>query len=196
MFVLPAPIARVTTSPYQEPVSVSELKQHLRIDTGDEDSLLSGYIRAAREMIESDAEISLCPQTLTWRIDAFPAWEIALRRPPVNSITSIVYLDADGTSQTLAASEYRFDGYSKPARLTPSYNNEWPDTYQVTNAVTIVASAGYTSVSEVPQLAKQALMMLASHWFRNRDSVSQSLTYDVKLSYNAILSRLAWGGYA
>lgn len=195
-FVLPAPIARVTAQPTQEPVSVAELKAHLRIDHGDEDSLLSGYIRAAREMVESDAEISLLPQTLTWYIDAFPAWEIGLRKPPVNSITSITYLDQDGVSQTWSSTRYRFDGNSRPARLTPAYNDEWPDTYDVNNAVTIVAAAGYSSVSEVPQIAKQAILLLASHWFRNRDAVSQTPTHDVKLSYDALLSRLQWGGYA
>lgn len=196
MFVLPGPVARVTTSPVQEPVSIAEAKAHLRVTWGDEDGLIGNLIKAAREMVESDAEISLLPQTLTWYIDAFPAWEICLRRPPVNSISSITYLDQDGTSQTLSASDYRFDGYSRPARITPAYNEEWPDTYQVTNAVTIVAAAGYTSVSEIPQLAKQAVMMLVSHWYRNRDSVSQTMTYDVKLSYDSILSRLRWSGYA
>jgi len=197
MFVLPGPIARVTASPAQEPVSVAEAKAHLRIDSGDEDGVIEGLVKAAREMIESDAEISLLPQTLTWYIDAFPAWEICLRRPPVNSITSITYLDQDGTSQTLAASEYRFDGYSKPARITPAYNEEWPDTYQVNNAVTIVAAGGYTSVSEVPQLAKQAIHMLVGHWFRNREAVGVGITSaEIELSYRALLSRISWGGYA
>ena len=197
MFVLPGPVARVTTSPVQEPVSVAEAKAHLRIDHGDEDTVIAGLIKAAREMVESDAEISLLPQTLTWYIDAFPAWEICLRRPPVNSITSITYLDADGTSQTLSASDYRFDGYSRPARITPAYNEEWPDTYQVNNAVTIVAAAGYTSVSEVPQLAKQAIHMLVGHWYDNRETViTGTISKEIELSYRSILSRVSWSGYA
>lgn len=196
MYLLPGPIARVTASPAIEPVSVADAKLHLRVTWGDEDSLIANLVKAGREMVESDAEISLLPQTLTWYLDGFPEWEIALRKPPVNSITSITYLDADGTSQTLAASEYRFDAYSRPARLTPAYNEDWPDTYQVTNAVTIVAAAGYASASEVPQIAKQAILMLLSHWYRNRDAVSQSLTHDVKLSYDSLISRIRWSGYA
>jgi uncharacterized phiE125 gp8 family phage protein len=197
MYILPGPIASVTASPAQEPVSIAAAKAYLRIDSGDEDGVIEGLIKAAREMVETDAEISLLPQTLTWYLDAFPAWEISLRRPPVNSITSITYLDQDGTSQTLAASEYRFDGYSRPARLSPAYNEQWPTTHPVSNAVTIVAAAGYSSVSQVPQMIKQAILMLVGHWYRNREAVGIGTTSEeVAMSYRALLSRITWGGYA
>jgi hypothetical protein len=63
--------------------------------------------------------------------------------------------------------------------------------------VTIVAAGGYTSVSEVPQLAKQAIHMLVGHWYANRETViTGTISKEVELSYRALLSRIAWGGYA
>ena len=196
-YVLPGPIARVTTAPVQEPVSLSEMKAHLRVDHGHEDGRILQLIEAAREMVEADAEVSLCPQTLTIYMDCFPCWEIPLRRPPVNSITSISYVDSDGTTQTLASTEYRFDPYGKPARLTPAYGEVWPVTRDVTNAVTIVAAAGHSSVSAVPALAKQAIKLLVAHWYENPEAILVgSISKELELSYRAIISRFSWSGYA
>lgn len=194
--VLPGPIPRVSVTPAQEPVSLSEAKAHLRVDHGHEDERISGMIQAAREMVEEDAQVALCSQTIVVRLDCFPPWEIQLRKCPVNAISSITYVDSDGTTQTLSASDYVLDAYSKPARVTPAYGEEWPTTRPQVNAVTITATAGYSSPATVPSIAKQAILMLVSHWFRNREATSETTTHDVRLSYDALLSRLNWGGYA
>jgi uncharacterized phiE125 gp8 family phage protein len=195
--VLPGPIPRVSTSPVQEPVSVSEMKAHLRVDHNHEDDRIAGLIQAAREMVEEDSQVALCPQTLTFRLDAFPSWELCLRKCPINAISSITYVDADGTTQTLSASDYTLDAYSRPARLTPAYNEIWPATRHQINAVTITATAGYTSPSSVPAMAKQAIKMLVAHWYENPEAVLVGATSkEVELSYRAIISRFSWGGYA
>ena len=195
--VLPGPIPRVSVSPTQEPVSLSEAKAHLRVDHGHEDGRILGLIQAAREMVEEDAQVALCPQTLTIRLDAFPRWEVQLRKCPVNSISSITYVDAYGTTQTLASSEYTLDAYSRPARLTPAYNEVWPATRHQINAITITATAGYTSPASVPAMAKQAIKMLVAHWFENAETVLiGTISKEIELSYRAIISRFSWGGYA
>jgi uncharacterized phiE125 gp8 family phage protein len=195
--VLPGPIPRVTTSPTQEPVSVSDMKSHLRVDHGHEDGRIADMIQAAREMVEEDAQVALCPQTLTIYLDAFPRWEVCLRKCPVNAISSITYVDSDGTTQTLSASEYTFDAASKPARLTPAYGETWPVTRPQVNAVAITATAGYTSPSSIPAMAKQAIKMLVAHWYENRETVLiGTISKELELSYKAIISRFSWGGYA
>lgn len=195
--VLPGPIARVSTSPVQEPVSVSEMKAHLRVDHNHEDDRISGLIQAAREMVEEDAQVALCPQTLTFRLDAFPNWELCLRKCPINTISSITYVDSDGTTQTLASDKYTLDAYSKPARVTPAYNEVWPATRRQINAVTVTATAGYSSPSSVPAMAKQAIKLLVSHWYENTEAVLVgSTSQEVDLSYRALISRFSWGGYA
>jgi uncharacterized phiE125 gp8 family phage protein len=176
---------------------VSEMKAHLRVDHNHEDDRISGLIQAAREMVEEDAQVALCPQTLTFRLDAFPNWELCLRKCPINAISSITYVDADGTTQTLASDKYTLDSHSRPARVTPAYNEIWPATRRQINAVTVTATAGYSSPSSVPAMAKQALKMLVAHWYENAETVLVgTISKELDLSYRAIVSRFSWGGYA
>ena len=98
----------LVTAPTVEPVSVSQIRAQCGIDTGDFDDSIADWIRAARNMVETDAEIALASSTWALYLDCFPYWEIELRKPPVQSLTSIVYLDGDGTSQTLSSSLYLF----------------------------------------------------------------------------------------
>ena len=186
----------LTTAATISAMEVSELKQHLRIDIDDEDQLLQAYIDAATAFVERDAEIALLTQTWALRLDCFPPWTIELRRPPVASVSSVVYLASDGTSTTLAASTYRLDAYSRPPRLTPAYNEVWPDTYPVTNAVTITFVAGETSRATIPAAAKQAIRLLCGHWYRNRETVvsTGAVPQELTLAYGACIDRLIWAG--
>jgi uncharacterized phiE125 gp8 family phage protein len=177
-------------------LSVEEMKTHLRIDIPDEDALIADYIDAATKMVEDEAEIALLTQTWTLTLDNFPCWEIELRRVPVQSITSIVYLDSTGASTTLSASSYRLDAQSKPARVTPTYNTVWPVTYPTENAVTVTFVAGSTTVPSAPDIAKQAIRLLVAHWYRGREAVvaTGAQPIELPLAYDACISRLKWSG--
>lgn len=175
-------------------MSVGDLKAHLRIDYGDEDSVLTDYIAAASRRLEDDAEIALLTSTWAVYLDQFPCWEIELRKPPVKSLTSITYVDTDGTTQTLSASLYRSDIYHSPARVTPAYGETWPATQSVSNAVTVTFVSGETSSSSIEPTAMQAIRLLAGHWFRNREAFGEKPMHDAGLSYDALVSRLRWAG--
>lgn len=85
-------------------------------------------------------------------LDDFPAEHIDLIIPGVQSITSIKYLDTLGTEQTLAAGVYALDADSTPNRSLLKYDQQWPDTQDVPNAVRIRYVVGYgASSSSVPQ---------------------------------------------
>lgn len=186
----------LATGPVIPILTVEELKTHLRIDIPDEDQLIADYIKAATAMVESDAEIALLTQTYTLTLDEFPDWTIELRRPPVQSVTTLDYLDASGTSTTLDPSLYRLDNKSKPARITPAYAQFWPETYNVENAVTVTFVAGETTRDAAPDIAKQAIRLLVAHWYRGREAVvaTGAQPIEVPLAYGACISRLQWSG--
>jgi hypothetical protein len=57
--------------------------------------------------------------------------------------------------------------------------------------------AGYGAASAVPDDAKQAILLLASHWVENREAVlSGTISKEIELSYTALTDRLKWGNYA
>ena len=92
--------------------------------------------------------------------------------PPLQSITSITYLDSAGVSQILAPTAYRVDAVSSPGRVTPAYGTSWPDTYPVSNAVVIRFVAGYgDAAANVPQKIRQWIMAMVGSMNENRETV-------------------------
>lgn len=148
----------VVTAPAEEPVSLAEAKTHLRVEHDDDDAYISALISAARESAEQYLHRALITQTLKMSLDAFPA-VIRLPRSPVQSITSIQYVDDAGETQTLDASDYRLDKESIVARIEPAYGETWPTTRPVSNAVTVTFVAGYGAASAVPAPVKQAMKL-------------------------------------
>ena len=186
---------RVSVGPVVEPVSVEDLKLHARIDSGFEDSKLQSYLTAARIMLEKDTRRAFCTQTVVVAMDFLPTY-IVLPVAPVQSITSITYYDSLNVQQTLASTEYESDLYAEPALIRPAFGKTWPTTYERFNAVELTAVVGYGAASAVPEDAKQAMRLLASHWYRYGEAVADNVTHDVKLSYDALVGRLKWGDYA
>ena len=97
--------------------------------------------------------------------------------PPLQSITSITYLDAAGSLQTLAPSAYRVDAVSTPGRVTPAYGTTWPATYPVTNAVVIRFKAGFgDTAAAVPIKIIQWIKAMVGSMWENRETVMVSPT--------------------
>jgi len=57
------------TPPAIEPVTLEELKDHLRIDSADEDAVLTGLLAAAREWCEGFQNRAYITQTLQLWLD-------------------------------------------------------------------------------------------------------------------------------
>jgi len=151
-----------------EPVSLFEAREHLRIDTTngshDEDALIQSLIEAARLQVEATTGRTLVAQT---RDEAFDYFMPTLELPhgPVSAVTWIKYVAEDEVLTTLSASLYRADLVNIPARITPAYNQEWPTTLAVTNAVQVRYE---TSTAAIPATLKRAVMLLAAHWYESR----------------------------
>lgn len=179
--------------PTFEPLDPRETADHLR--AGDDASivqLISDYLQVAREWVENDVRVSLGQRTVTLYLDEFPDWDVEIRLPPLQSVASVVYLDDAGSSTTLSGSLYRVDATSRPGRITPAYGQTWPCTYQVTKAITITATVGYTDATLVPACAKQAMRILAKMMFDGGGLLCE----DGIESVRRILDPLRWEGYA
>jgi uncharacterized phiE125 gp8 family phage protein len=157
----------VTTAATSFPVSREEVKRWLRETSDDFNTDIDNAIRDAVQTIEADNSMALMSQTLTMKLDCFPSHAIELERWPVQSITSISYIDVDGDSQTLSSSLYTATLQGAPARVAPSYGNTWPSTRALRGeTVTIVYLAGYTSAAAVPETLKQCVRYLVEMDFR------------------------------
>ena len=152
----------LTSAPAVEPVTLKQLKEHLRIyDTEDHDVELTALIKEARQFIENQTGRALITQTWTYKLDGFDT-NMNIPRPPLQSITSIQYQDASDATQTLASSNYSVDTDSEPGRVVQAPDGTYPSTYDDINVVTVTFVAGYGSTaSDVPETLKRAIKLRA-----------------------------------
>lgn len=159
-------------------VSLAEAKIHLRVETTDEDALITSLIMAAAEQAEQYTGRALMPQTWELTLDAFPdAFE--LTRLPVASITSVKYWDTAGTQQTLGTARYTLDNTDDygPAYVVPVYGDTWPDTRAQINAVAVRYVAGYANVAAVPDSIKAWIKLQVSAMYENREAEGSVQTF-------------------
>ncbi len=165
-----APTNIVTSPPAVEPVTASEVKSSARIVDNDADDALiqTQLIPAARALVERLAGRSLITQTRKQYYDDMPCSPMVLRYSPVQSVSSVVYTDTNGVSQTLSTSLYDVDTASIPGRVVVGNGDAWPVTNGTPNSVTVTYVAGYgLNSGKVPIVYRQAIILLASHWYWN-----------------------------
>lgn len=159
-------------------VSLADVKAHLRVDTTDEDSLITAYITAAAELAEQATGRALMLQTWELTLDAFPdAFE--LTRVPASSITSIKYWDTAGVQQTLGTALYTLDNADDygPAYAVPVVGGTWPDTRVQINAVALRYVAGYANAAAVPDSIKSWIKLMVGAMHINRQAEGAVQTY-------------------
>ena len=176
---------RLITPPAAEPVSVAEIKAHLRIVDDAEDALLALYITAAREHAEGQMGRALAGQTRETSTDAFPkSGALRLGFAPVVSISSVKYLDEAGAEQTLAPSAYIVDTRSEPGSIALAVGQSWPATAALPSSVRVQYICGIAA----PQILKQAVLFIAAHWYEQRLPVNVgSIVNPIPHTLDAIL---------
>lgn len=187
---------RISVEPTAEPVSTTELKTYMRLDGSTYDTMLEGIITACRKAIEKHTGTTMMPTTRQMFLDDFPDDNGAIELPygPVQSISSITYLDADGATQTLASSVYRTDLYSIYPRIAPDYDQEWPETRGVINQVTVTYVCGYAH-GRVPEPLKECIKALAADLFEHPEANAE-VTLAENRTYQFLLNAYTIPGVA
>lgn len=191
-----------TVAPAVEPISVSEAKAHLRVDTDADDTYIGTLITVAREYCEERLDATFIESTWVARYDVFPLWELLLPRPPmVDSNVSITYRDEGGNNQTITSSggDFRIDAASVPGRVYPNYEEVWPAVRGDENSVAVTYKAGYgTTAADVPAIIKHAILLLCGVWYAAREPVTTGTTAQnmpIPYTFETLISMGGWGNY-
>jgi uncharacterized phiE125 gp8 family phage protein len=161
---------KVITAPAVEPVTLAEAKLHLRVETDDEDALIASLISAARGQCEHMLERAVARQTVTLSVDEFPADGIRLPMSPVVQIDSVEYVDADGTTQTMAPGDYYLDDSQSPNWLLPAYDSDWPSARTEANAVRVTYQVGFEAC---PAEIKAWILLKVGSLYQHREADSE-----------------------
>ena len=176
----------------EEPVTVAEAKAQARVDISTDDALITGLIVAARQLVEETTWRALVTQRWDLYLDAWPDGDtILLPRPPLRSIVTFEYTNDAGAATAVPAADYLVDAVSEPGRLRLKASASWPSaTLREINGVHIRFEAGYGVASAVPQRYKQAVLLLVSTWYENREtlSVSGAMPKEMPFAVRALLN--------
>lgn len=100
---------RVVTPAVAEPVTVADVKAHLRVTHAADDALIAAQITSAREHVEAFTGLALVVATYSWQPSAqgYAGWRPALPLLPA-AVTEVSYYD--GSVRVVAdPADYRFD---------------------------------------------------------------------------------------
>jgi uncharacterized phiE125 gp8 family phage protein len=156
-------MALETIAPGDLAVSLAEVKALLRLDAGDEDALVAGFVRAATDLCERFTGRLLMTREVTEIVARTPAWR-RLSAMPVCSIETVEALDSDGGATVLAAGDYAID--------IDANGHGW---------VRIIGAAGRgrarigyraglaVAPADLPEALRQGVVRLAAHLYLRRD---------------------------
>jgi len=177
-------IKSVVTDATFEPLTIEEVKAHLRVDLDntDEDQFYLALIKAARRHAEKYLRMDLCQKTYDIYFDKFKD-EMQIETYPVNSVTSIKYYDQNNVLQTLATADYITDLVSEIARIEIVTT---PSIYDKYNAVVIRAVCGFTSQAAVPENIKAGMLLFIGHLDTNREATSEKTLTEIPFGVKAL----------
>jgi hypothetical protein len=176
-----------TTPPAEEPLSLADVKAHLRVTVDDDDALIGDLITAARLLCEDYTRRALVSQGWRLWLDSFPGcdepwWDgmregaaqqvmrrfIHIPRPPLISVDTVKTYDDANTETVFSATSYFVDTASEPGRLALRSSAAWPVPGRSYNGIRIDFTAGYGDASAVPQALKQGMLAHIAHLYENR----------------------------
>jgi uncharacterized phiE125 gp8 family phage protein len=150
------------TGPEREPVSAQQLRDHLRVNEGDDD-LLNSLITAARMTIEAQSGLRLITQSWQVFFDDWPADTLELSIWPVQSITRVVL--TGHSPIMLDPGLYELVKQGRPA-LVEFQHDRLPPPQRRRAGIRIDLQVGYGDTGEdVHESLVLAVLALAAHWY-------------------------------
>lgn len=174
-------------------ISVDEMKDYLRVDTADDDTLIGELIDTATEMARDYTRRAILEETLELTMDGFSDYgidetrlgrgihnlsksaalgygnEFNLPFPPIVSITSITTFNTANESAVYSADNYELD--ETGGRVYLNQSQTWPVNLRDREAVKVRYIAGYgSSATGIPLAIKQAIRQHTAHMYECRQS--------------------------
>ena len=142
-------------------VTLAEAQAYVRIETGEEEAIVAGLIRAATSMCEQFTGRVILSRGFTETLRANGEWQ-RLSLTPVRSIDLVEAIGEDGSGTPLAASDYAID--------IDSSGDGWVRMTNGGGKAQVTGTAGMASDSNgVPEPIRQGIIRLTAHLFNSRD---------------------------
>jgi uncharacterized phiE125 gp8 family phage protein len=144
---------KTVTDVSTEPVTLQEVKDFLKVGFVDDDTIITGMISAARQLLEKQLNISIAPKTLKVAFTHDGCYEYQLPYGPVADVTE---------------AKFKYDAEDTAEIMTTSYTLIGDDFKQFLGRAgwwTLTYAAGY---SAAPDAIKQGVLKQVAWMYENR----------------------------
>lgn len=177
------------TGPEDTPVSLAEVKSHLRIDHDEDDTILALYLQAAVSRLDGYTGIlGRALMSQTWRVtigyDGRPSSSQLVYLPvaPVSALTSIKYYDDSNQLVTADNADFEFVNDTSDAWVRPANDDVWMTPYDRPDALQIDYVTGYGAAEDVPAPLKAAVLLMTGDLYEHRETVSDVRNSQIPMS--------------
>lgn len=177
----------ITAAPAAEPLTTADAKAHLRVDHADDDTLIAANVAAARAHVEARTGTRLYTQTVSMKAES---WDDLASLPvaPIQSITSVSYVDTAGAPQTLSTDYYDARLFGLEPGLALKFGQSWPP-MQDRSLLTVVAVVGYGAAGTQPPEVIHAIKLVVGDMYEHRETVGAgAVSLPVASTVDALLA--------
>lgn len=169
-----------SVAPASEPITLTEAKEHLRVDSSDDDDYVTALISLVRELYDSMTNRTSI--ATTWKLSAgdwadlyeqeqgnlrsYEDYIIPLKRTPLVSVTSVkYYAPGEASLSTVSSSDYRVVTSEEPGFI--QFVDAPPSVDDRADAIEIlfIAGAGASATD------KHAMKLMLTHYYDIREPV-------------------------
>ena len=176
------------TPPASEPLTLPDVKAHLRVWFDDDDDYIRSLIKAAIAHLDGySGTLNRCLVSQTWKTSHR---HFSRKMETLFTDTTAVevrYFDENGDPQTVDDTNYIvYPDYIKfkNAFVVPALDTDRDD------AVQLISTHGYATI---PESLLLAMKMLIAHWYRNREPVTfNAVANKVPHTINALFVPHRW----
>ena len=162
---------QVITPASTYPVSLTEAKSHLKVDTTADDTYITSIIKAATQLSEEYTNRFFIDTVIEQYASNFADLQ-TLFKSKVSAVAYVKYYDSNNSLQTLSASVYDTQLNYEPSQIQLANNQNFPSITKRNDAVLTRYTVGYGSAaSDVPEIIKQAILLTIGNFYQNRASV-------------------------
>lgn len=176
------------TQPATEPLTLSEVKEHLRVDHNYEDTLITATLAAARQHTEYCSGQKLISQTWRQYDICFPVdGHLPLRLAPVQTILAVTGFDRDGNPHSIDLQNIGINRAHNPVRMELAGDID-PSLMENGLETDLLVGWGDLGV-DVPDGLKRAILLLTAHWYEFRGAVSpQDQPVSIPAGFEALVA--------
>lgn len=186
------------------PIPLAAAKKALRIDHAFEDDVVRRKLLAAVEYVEERTSRILRPSTFQVTLERWPCeGEVRFPLHPIRDVTAVRYIgEAGGPAIEVPGDDYDWRRLEEGGEVYFFSSWSWPAlSPNSREPVTIELEAGYDEPAAeggggddpeyiLPARVEELVLLLAGHWFKNREATTSGNMADVPYSAGLLLKEL------